>query len=112
MDARAIVRAFFEAQRVTVHEATGPRCLSTACRLRPDAIILGLGLPPSVGLNAIRALRADHRTDAIPIAVCTSVPFGDLIEQARQAGAALVLAKPLPPAELYRQVEALAGWSG
>ena len=109
-DARAIVRAFFEARQVVVHEAGGVRCLSAACRLRPDVIILGLGLPPRRALASIRALHTDRRTISIPIAVCTSLPFSDLDEQARQAGATLVLPKPVPPAELFRHIETLAGW--
>jgi DNA-binding response OmpR family regulator len=50
---------------------TGQEALSMSRRLKPDAIILDLGLPDISGLDVFRALHQDPTTNAIPVLVLT-----------------------------------------
>jgi two-component system cell cycle response regulator DivK len=61
-------------------------------------------LPRMSGLDATRALRADERTQHIPIVVITSFALSGDRERATEAGASGYLAKPYSPRELLALV--------
>jgi DNA-binding response OmpR family regulator len=68
--------------------------IATAHIERPDLILMDLGLPGMDGLTAIRELRADPQTSAIPIIIVTSYhdePDGQLM---LKSGADGFIAKP------------------
>ncbi|MCB9730165.1 MAG: diguanylate cyclase [Deltaproteobacteria bacterium] len=79
-----------------------------AARVAPTLVVVDLGAPFTWGLDAIRDLRHDPRTAAIP--VLALVPPGDqgLAPMAFQLGAADVASKQMHPAELAARARRLA----
>lgn len=66
--------------------------IERAIALRPDVIILDLLLPDDDGWTVLRQLKADPRTQAIPVLVISVV---DEPEQVHRLGAAALLVKPI-----------------
>jgi CheY-like chemotaxis protein len=58
--------------------ATGAAGIESAHALRPDAIVLDLGLPDIDGVALVERLRGAPATRDIPIVVCTSRPHDHL----------------------------------
>jgi two-component system, chemotaxis family, chemotaxis protein CheY len=70
---------------------------------RIDVLLCDGGLPPEGGFALTRKIRrntdSEHRT--MPILLMTSDPREAIVKQGRDAGANMVVAKPLSPANLY-----------
>lgn len=80
--------------------------LRMAVDLRPDLILLDVGMPDVDGLEVCRALRRDPVTAGTPILLVTAhaeVAQQPLIWQA--AGADGAILKPFSPARLVQQVD-------
>ncbi|MBX0329670.1 response regulator [Oscillochloris sp. ZM17-4] len=75
----------------------GAGVLARAIALQPDVILLDILLPDDDGWHVLRQLKAEPRTQAIPIIVVSVV---DKPEQARALGAAAALLKPIDRAGL------------
>ena len=58
--------------------ATGEAGIESALALRPDAIVLDLGLPDIDGFALVERLRGAPATRDIPIVVCTSRTLDDV----------------------------------
>lgn len=74
----------------------------------PDMIFLDHVMPGEDGLEALRQIKANPRTAAIPVIICSSNDAADFIKEARSHGALDVLQKPPTPQQLQhvlRQVE-------
>jgi two-component system, chemotaxis family, chemotaxis protein CheY len=75
-----------------------------------DILICDVRLPPHGGLPLTRAIRGktdnEHRT--IPILMMTSDAREATIKRARDAGANMVIAKPISPASLYDRLAWIA----
>src|SRR6185437_11847037 len=107
-DTRTIYGRILTSMGYRVIEAEmGSAALALAQATTPDVVVLDLGLPDMDGLNVARALRADRRTFAIPIAVLTAYVSSADRTEALAAGCDLYLAKPLLPRALAEAVEAL-----
>ena len=106
-DERQIRRALslnFGARGYQVHEAaTGESALSEVARVRPDIVLLDLGLPGMSGLTVIEALRG--WTD-VPIIVITARDEERTKVLALDAGADDYVTKPFGMAELVARVRA------
>ena len=73
---------------------------------RPDLILTDLEMPNMDGIQMILALRREPELQVIPVLVLSAVPQG-LLSQARSAGAAEALQKPVQICaliELIRQI--------
>ena len=70
----------------------------------PNLILMDVQLPKMSGLDATRVLKADPRTNHIPIIVITSFALSGDREKAAAAGADNYLAKPYSPRELLALV--------
>jgi two-component system chemotaxis response regulator CheY len=70
---------------------------------RIDVILCDGGLPPDGGFALTRSIRRDSASEhrAIPILLMTSDTREATIKEGRDAGANMVVAKPLSPANLY-----------
>ncbi len=67
---RRFLRISLEANHYRVHEAlTGREALAEAARLRPDVVILDLGLPDLDGLAVLRQLREWSRVPVVVLSV-------------------------------------------
>ena len=85
--------------------ADGPGALDAVQNLRPDAVVLDLGLPGLDGLEVCRRLRAGG--DAVPILILTArESTGDRV-RGLDAGADDYLPKPFALEELLARLRAL-----
>ncbi len=102
---RKIVRQLLSRTSYRLVEAIdGEGGVAAAFDLLPDLILMDVQLPKMSGLDATRALRADERTEDIPIVIITSFAMSGDRERATQAGASGYLAKPYSPRELLAQI--------
>lgn len=83
--------------------------LRIAPALRPDLVLMDLGLPGMDGIEATRRLRADRATAGTPVAVLSAQAFGPQTQRARRAGCVDYLTKPIGARELLDRVGSLIG---
>ena len=77
---------------------------SLARRLRPDVILLDLGLPYRSGASLLAELKADPGTAPVPVLVVSGM--AEILSDQRRALAADVIAKPFSPGDLLGAVGA------
>lgn len=99
---RRFLKISLEANGYVVHEAqTGQDGIAQAAFLRPDVIILDLGLPDTDGLNVLRSLREWTKTPVIIL----SVHDADMEKiAALDSGADDYLTKPFSVGELLARL--------
>lgn len=99
--ARFALRKFLEGFNYKVEVAEDAH---EACRKlidwRPDVIFMDHIMPGIDGLDALRMLKADPHTSAIPVLLCSSNEGEDFWAQAKACGAIGVLQKPPSPQQL------------
>ncbi len=106
-----VVQSCFEelAGWVVVTANSGPEGLVKAIAEPPDAIILDMMMPGMDGLAFLRHLKANPKTQAIPVVVLTART--DLVQNHNYStyGVVRTIAKPFDPISLVHQVaQALA----
>ncbi len=84
--------------------ADGLEALEKAFELRPDVILMDLSLPGIDGWEATRRLKADERTQSIPIIALTAHALASAHEKAREVGCNAVVTKPCLPKDLEQEV--------
>ena len=84
----------------------GEEALRLCLEQKPDVIITDLMIPKMNGVQLIETLRSMPEFAVIPIIACTAGGT-DLQEQARTAGAHLVVTKPINAEELIKRVDEL-----
>jgi CheY-like chemotaxis protein len=81
---------------LTVLEAvTATEGIRMAGEQLPDLVLLDLRLPDMSGLDAVRLLRSDPRTAAIPVVALTAQAMKGDEEAARSAGCVGYITKPI-----------------
>jgi CheY-like chemotaxis protein len=85
----------------------GMQALTKAAAELPDLIILDVMMPDMNGYDVCRRLRADSKTQAIPIIMFTAKTLIDDKVAGFEAGADDYLTKPTHPAELASRVKAI-----
>jgi DNA-binding response OmpR family regulator len=86
---------------------SGSDVLDAAVAFEPDAIVLDLALPVLSGLDVLVQLRDDARTKQVPVVVCTAYGSPRTRAQARIAGCAEFVQKPIDPDALRELLEHL-----
>jgi len=76
-------------------------------QLRPDVILLDLGLPYRSGGALLRELKADPDTGPIPVIIVSA--FTDMLPARQRAMAAAIIPKPFSPESLIAAVQAAGG---
>jgi response regulator RpfG family c-di-GMP phosphodiesterase len=102
---RGILREELEAEGFEVHLAEdGPQALTMAHDIRPDVILLDIGLPGMDGYEVCRRMRADTATTEIPILMITAL--NELKDKLAgfEAGADDYLTKPFFTKELLARL--------
>ena len=106
---RELLRATFEGADVSVDEAeSGLEAEARIRRRRPDVIVLDLRMPVMDGVELCKRLKADAKTNEIPIVLLTGAD-PDEARRAQRAGAAALVRKPFSPLDLLAVVESVAG---
>ena len=85
----------------------GIRGLEQARAMRPDAIVLDIGLPGMDGWEVLRHLRSDASTSEIKVLILTAHAQPEVAEQAVAGGADDFMTKPFRPTELRERIEKL-----
>ena len=101
--ARRLARRGF----VVVTATDGRQALTLAQTLRPDLILMDLGLPGIDGWEATRLLKEDDLTRAIPIVVLSAHAMTNDREQALAAGGDDFDTKPVRFAALLTKIDRL-----
>lgn len=100
-----LVRLNLEMQGYAVITAgDGLECLAKAGGENPDVVILDVMMPGLSGLEALRALKADPATAAIPVLLLSAKAQPSDLAEGRTAGADDYLAKPFDPEDLVQRV--------
>ena len=79
---------------------TGAAAFGRACELLPDLIVLDVRLPDMNGWDVCASLKADARTERVPVIVLTAAVTATLATDAANAGCAAYLLKPCYPDQL------------
>ncbi|HYV65324.1 MAG TPA: response regulator [Myxococcales bacterium] len=87
-----------------IQAANGKEALDQAFANRPDIIIMDLSLPVMDGWEATRRLKADTRTNAIPVVALTGHAMQGHSKGAMAAGCDSFVAKPCLPDQLVAEI--------
>ena len=90
-----------------VTAGSGSAALELARTIHPDVILMDAAMPGMGGWTAIKLLKADPTTRAIPIVVLTGHTQPADYARARECGADGFLTKPCVPDELVRRLKDL-----
>ncbi len=74
---------------------TGAAALGWLCTTRPDLVLIDLGLPDVGGEKIIESLKANPRTQEVPIIVQTAFARNERTDYALDLGADEILHKPI-----------------
>src|ERR671918_572807 len=77
---------------------------STTSPLKPDLILMDLSLPGMDGWEATRQLKADERTQNIPVVALTGHALAGASDGAKRAGCDSFVTKPCLPDDLVVEV--------
>lgn len=89
-------------------ESDGRLALEIALSDPPDILILDVMLPELDGYEILRQLRADPRTEGLPILMLTAKGQREDRETALECGADLFITKPFSNSEIVAAVKQLA----
>ncbi len=88
----------------TLEAATGRQAVALAAEHAPDLVLMDIQLPDVDGVHALRRLRADERTAAIPVLAVTAQAMHGDRERFLAAGFDGYVSKPLNVRELIGTV--------
>ena len=104
-DNRDMYMQYLEFSGLRVAEAeNGHEALQQANALLPDLIVMDLSLPGLDGWEATRRLKADPRTQAIPVIALTGHALAGHSKGAIEAGCDAVITKPCLPERLLEEI--------
>ena len=86
---------------------TGEDALAAAAHIRPDIVLMDIGLPDIDGYEITRRLKADAVFADVPILVLTAHAFEEDRRMAADAGAEDFDTKPIDTLRLLKKIEAL-----
>ncbi len=89
------------------HAPDGQAALEIAATWQPDLVVLDLMLPGVGGLEVCRRLRADQRTQALPVIMLTALSEESDRVRGLESGADDYVTKPFSPRELSLRVQAV-----
>jgi DNA-binding response OmpR family regulator len=92
--------------------ANGPEALAAIDRRLPDLVVLDVMMPVMSGFDVCTTLRADERTQMLPILMLTARNHVQYESEGMMAGADMYMVKPFSPKTLVARVENLLTYSG
>ena len=87
--------------------ASGDEALEVARRERPGLVIMDAMMPKMDGFTALRLLKQEPATSAIPVIMLTANPHKFSREEAESSGATVFLTKPFSPTQLLEEIRRL-----
>ena len=84
--------------------ADGDAALRCALQDGCDLLVLDIAMPNRDGIAILRILRANPRTEALPVIIFSALVGATVRAEALEAGADLFLEKPCTPEELERGI--------
>ncbi len=98
-------RSIFQRANYTVSLArSGKECLDLVESVKPDVILMDLGMPGMDGFEVTQHLKQQAATAHIPIIACSAFATKDIQEKALHAGCAGYISKPIDPLHFVAQV--------
>jgi len=85
--------------------ATGQEGLDAAAKVKPDLILLDLGLPDIDGSEVCRRLRADQGSKAIPIIIFTARYSAEVADQKHALPVEDYIIKPYEPRDMLAKIK-------
>jgi twitching motility two-component system response regulator PilH len=86
---------------------SGEEAVARVKEILPDLILMDVVMPGMNGFQATRAISKDEATKHIPIIMCTSKGQETDVVWGKRQGARGYVVKPVDPAELLNQINAL-----
>jgi len=83
---------------------TGREALDMAARQPPSLIVMDIMMPDMDGLEALRQLKKDEATKAIPVVVITANGHYLARKESQNCGASVFLTKPFSPLQLLTEI--------
>lgn len=80
----------------------GAKAVALTCQLRPDVVLMDIGMPGMDGIAATQAIMAQRPT---PVVMLTAYNDKQRITLAEQAGAVCYLLKPVVNAQLHDAIQ-------
>ena len=109
-DAREMYAEYLEFSGFDVIQAgNGMEAVQRAVDSAPDIILMDLSLPVMDGWEATRRLKADARTENIPIVALTGHALAGISEGAMKAGCDAFVTKPCLPEDLVKEIRKVLG---
>jgi two-component system, cell cycle response regulator DivK len=104
-DAREMYAEYLDFSGFEVIEAAnGMEALQRAADTQPDIVLMDLSLPVMDGWEATRRLKADKRTEHIPVVALTGHALAGISEGAKKAGCDAFVTKPCLPEDLVKEI--------
>ncbi len=85
----------------------GDEALALIRKAEPVAAILDMQMPRKTGIDVLEAIKADAKTDKLPVMMLTGERDTGMVMQAMGAGAADSMFKPFQPDRLLERVNRL-----
>jgi two-component system cell cycle response regulator DivK len=95
-----------------VKTGSGAAVLDLARQHRPDLVLMDIQLPDVSGLDAVRLLKEDPQTQAIPVIAVTAFAMAGDERRALDSGCDAYIAKPIMLREFLATVEKFIGPGG
>ena len=90
---------------VVVHAYDGIEALDLVGIENLDLILLDIMMPMMSGYQVCAQIKANPQTQHIPVVCITSAHAADAVAQSQRVGAATLITKPFPPAELLAKLK-------
>jgi CheY-like chemotaxis protein len=90
-----------------IQAANGNEAMAVAKQEQPSVVIMDAMMPKMDGLTALRLLKHDADTHAIPVIMLTANPHKYPREEAESSGATVFLTKPFSPTQLLLEIRKL-----
>jgi CheY-like chemotaxis protein len=87
--------------------SSGDEALEVARREQPGLVIMDAMMPKMDGFTALRLLKQEPATTAIPVIMLTANPHKFSREEAESSGATVFLTKPFSPTQLLEEIRRL-----
>lgn len=100
-----LIEDLLEGRHKLVHASAGPDGLALAREVRPNLILLDMGLPGMDGWTVARRLKSDEETRSIPVIALTAHAMTGDREKSLASGCDEYMAKPIDLCQLTAVID-------